>query len=320
MDAPHLLAGAGVPAARFPHAEQICFAEEKAERREGAEREDGPQPYPALQVLGFLPLPPEPAPSQTSLCPGTRQGLRPNPAPVPGKVLGQQCAQHPGNAAHEIPGGTGCSGWGAQDGVLGTGCSGHPILAAGPDLESGQSVGSWGTDTAPPGRASGAPLGSVLPALQLPHPAWSRQREGILGQEPHSPPRDPVLGVAVLAGLEEQGRARWASPHAAPGFGAKPLLLGFAWRGDKSSPPICWREGERVVTAVTAARDSPAPRPVPGALPACGPAPAPLCRPWRGAPQRPAFLLLPWAMKQSGTLGKGLTERVTRSQRDILFG
>lgn len=98
------------------------------------------------------------------------------------------------------------------------------------------------------------------------------------------------------------------------------MLLGLACRGDKSSPPICWREGERAVTTVTAARDSPAPHPVPGALPACGLAPAPLCRPWRGAPQHPAFLLLPWAMKQSGTLGKGLTERVTRSQRDILFG
>lgn len=175
MQGPRLLAGAGVPAARFPHAEQICAAEEKVERREGAERGDRPQLCPARQVLGFIPLPPEPAPSPAPLCPGTRPGLRLNPAPVPGRVLGQP----PGNSGHQIPGwdrtlgtgrsgqgawdrtlGTGCLGWGARDRTLGTGRSGHPIPAAGSGPESSRSAGSWGPGSAPP---SGAFWGSPWP-------------------------------------------------------------------------------------------------------------------------------------------------------------
>lgn len=236
---------------------------------------------PRSLLLGFIPLPP--APSQPSLCPSTRWRMRPNPALVLGRVLSQQRTSS-WERGTQIPAGqgardrTGRSGRGARDTP-----SQQQVLALTPGC-----VG-------------------LLPVLRLPHSTWSCRRRDF-GTGATSPPRDLVLGMAVWAGLEEQGEP-WASPHAAPRFGAKPLLLGFAWHGDRSSPPICRCEARRL--PVPSPRRVTPPQPVrPGALV------PPLAR----RSQRPAFLLLPWAMKQSGTLGKGLTERVTHSQRDILFG
>uniref|UniRef100_A0A803YH92 Homeobox domain-containing protein n=1 Tax=Meleagris gallopavo TaxID=9103 RepID=A0A803YH92_MELGA len=72
-----------------------------------------------------------------------------------------------------------------------------------------------------------------------------------------------------------------------PASGPKASLSGLSGHGDKPD-----------LTGVTA---TPQPAPShPRALPACRPAPAPLCRPWLALPNS-TFLLLPWAMKQSGT-------------------
>lgn len=148
-----------------------------------------------------------------------------------------------GNAGREIPG----SGQGAQDGagMLGSGRSAQPILAAGLDPMSGWSMSSWRLDSAPRFGLPGAPFGSTFLALQLPRPAWSRQKEGIWGFAGRG--HVPAAAAQCWAGsLGWTGRAGLGTTGLSPRntqIWGEPKLVGFAWRGDSSSWAICWREG-----------------------------------------------------------------------------
>jgi len=161
------------------------------------------QPCPTPLVSGFTPLPPEPAPSPTSLCPGTRQGLRSNPVPVPGRVLGQP----PGTwDTNPWPDGTlGMGRWG------GTGCSGHPILAAGPGPESSRSVGSRGPDPAPPGRAFWGSPRVCPPGARAPPCRLVQAEKGFWDRSHISPPATPpeTLRWGWQLGLDWKSTQIW---------------------------------------------------------------------------------------------------------------
>lgn len=161
----------------------------------------------------------------------------------------------------------------------------------------------------PHGCSAGGGLGAADGALRTPHPGSISPIPRIRNVGRLAPCWGGRGGGALPRQVELH--QEWVSPSPRfhtflPSLGPKASLSGLPNHGH--NPDL----------AGVTATPQPAPSPShPAALPACGPAPAPLCRPWRALPSA-TFLLLPWAMKQSGPLGKGLTERVT--QRDILFG
>lgn len=303
MQGPRLLAGAGVPAARFPHAEQICAAEEKVERREGAERGDRPQLCPARQVLGFIPLPPEPAPSPAPLCPGTRPGLRLNPAPVPGRVLGQP----PGNSGHQIPGwdrtlGTGCLGQDARDGVLGMGRSGQdPWDGALGTPHSGSRFwprvqperGVLGAGLCSPQRGFlGLPLAPSSRRSSPPNPLGSGREKGIWGSR-HVPPRTP-----------RQFRLDWKSrdghdglllPTRHPDLGLNPCFWGL--------PAVGTNRPHRSAGVRASGLSPPSPQRATPPHPIPSPAPS-LPAGWRRRPCAALGAALPSTRPSSSSLGR----------------
>lgn len=159
-------------------ADLLCRGKSGEERRS---REKGRTPVVSHSPgFGVYPLPCGASPVPDLALPS--QGLRPNPALLPGRVLA------PRNMGHEIPGGTGCSGRGAWDTP-----SRQQVLT--PNLAGAQ--GHGGRTLLPPAGFLGLPLGPSSWHFGSPIPLCPGREEGILGQESHSPRRDPVPGVTL---------------------------------------------------------------------------------------------------------------------------